>query len=137
MAHGRAAPSEAAPKRQRKELQPLERNGRLTGVPSTWKEDHGEVEGARETAKFRTAATEEDEAVVDPVAPWLGVDVVEEDEGVAVMLVLLARLQKLHIVLSTATRLCCSTPNANFFREEDGELIGENGGGGEGKEGGI
>ena len=67
------------------------------------------------------------------MAPVLGVDVVEEDEGVAVMLVLLARPEKLHILLSTATRFCCSTPKRqNSERERWGTERG-NGGGGEGK----
>ena len=76
--------------------------------------------GSEGDGEVQKAATEEDEAVVDPVAPWLGVDVVEEDEGVAVMLVLLARPEKLHIVLSTATRLCCSTPTPIFSEKKMG-----------------
>ena len=97
---------------------------------------HGEVEDGEGTAMFRDAGTEEVDGVVDPVAPVLGVDVVEEDEGVAVMLVLLVRPEKLHIVLSTATRFCCSTPKRqNSERERWGTERG-NGGGGEGKGGG-
>ena len=66
---------------------------------------HGEVEDGEGTAMFRDAGTEDVDGVVDPVAPVLGVDVVEEDEGVAVPSVGSAEPELLHGGVATAVSL--------------------------------
>ena len=78
-----------------------------------------------ETTKFRSDETEEGDGVDVPVAPVLGVGVVEEDEDVAVLLLLLARPEEIHSVLSTATTFCCFTPNAKVSERKRGDLRGE------------